>query len=264
MYRLALLMIPASMGFAPATLRSQTAALLFPPNASPHSSSFSSTRLPMAPRGGDNNLEDEIDYNSRRKAQGGAGETAAGAILGGLVLGPFGALFGAQMGAKMGARNAVDRARAEEMERMGISQDMLDAAKEIGFTLEQSVDGLKASRESLQTQQRFARRLDESMKDIYEKAKAEMVAGKEEEARKHLLEKNRLEDKLKKTLKGCAEEKRRYEQMESNVAALEERAMEVESLLARTVGAKTMQNTAQLSLASEDPLLQKFRDLGLD
>lgn len=37
-----------------------------------------------------NRLEDNIDEAGRRNAQGGAGETAAGAILGGLLLGPFG------------------------------------------------------------------------------------------------------------------------------------------------------------------------------
>lgn len=211
-------------------------------------------------------LEDEIENKARRKAEGGTGELAAGAILGGLVLGPFGALFGAQMGAQMGAKNAVDRARAEEMERLGITQEMLDSAKEIGFTLEQSAEGLKASEESLETQQRFARRLDQNMKDLYEKAKLKIAEGNEEEARNYLLDRTRLEDKLKTTLKGCAVEKRRFEQMESNVAALEERAMEMESLLRRTVGAKTMQNTSmsQLSLSDEDPLLRKFKDLGID
>lgn len=39
----------------------------------------------------DQRLNREIDENSRRKAQGGGmGETVAGAVLGGLILGPFG------------------------------------------------------------------------------------------------------------------------------------------------------------------------------
>ena len=38
----------------------------------------------------DRRLQQEIDENSRRRARGGTGETAAGAILGGLLLGPFG------------------------------------------------------------------------------------------------------------------------------------------------------------------------------
>jgi hypothetical protein len=38
----------------------------------------------------DKQLDKEIDENSRRKAKIGGGEVAAGAILGGLILGPFG------------------------------------------------------------------------------------------------------------------------------------------------------------------------------
>lgn len=37
-----------------------------------------------------NRFNRDMEENSRRKAQGGAAETAAGAILGGLLLGPFG------------------------------------------------------------------------------------------------------------------------------------------------------------------------------
>jgi len=38
----------------------------------------------------------------------------------------------------------------------------------------------------------------------------------------------------------CADEKQRLEKMESNVSALEDRAMKVNALLRRAVGAKTM------------------------
>ena len=265
MIRLALLFLPVSTGFTPSFRPSATLTLnapaFVPENLQTHTRPLLPS-LSMAPR----SLEDEIEYNSRRKAQSGNGELAAGAILGGLVLGPFGALFGAQLGAKFGAKNAVDRARQEEMERLGISQDVLDAAQEIGFALEQSMEGIQASRTSLETQQSFARRLNQNMEETYDNAKRELAAGNEEEARKYLMKKQRLEDKLKTTLKACADEKNRYKQMEQNIASLEERAMEMESLLRRTVGAKTLQSSAmqQLSLSSEDPLLQKFRDIGID
>jgi len=256
-----LLFLPASTGFVPSfqlhpTL-SATRPVSFDIQAQPPSLY---TPLLMAPR----NLEDEIEKNSRRKAQGGAGEVAAGVVLGGMLLGPFGALFGAQMGAKMGEKNAVDRARQDEMARLGITQDMLDSAQEIGFTLEQSVEGLEASSTSLETQQQFARRLDRDMAAALEKAKLEISAGNEEEARKLLMEKQRLQDKLKTTLQTCAQEKKRYDQMERNIQSLEERAMEMETLLRRTVGASALQNSAMLQLDTEDPLLRKFQDAGIE
>mmetsp|Transcript_7243 Transcript_7243/g.10236 ORF Transcript_7243/g.10236 Transcript_7243/m.10236 type:complete len:258 (-) Transcript_7243:2656-3429(-) len=212
-------------------------------------------------------LNRDIEEASRRKAQGGGGgEALAGAVLGGLVLGPFGALFGAQMGANMGSVRAVDRARKEEMEKMGITPDMLEAAEEIGAALERSMEGLTASRDSLETQQRFARRLDMDSNNLYEKAKAAMAASNEDEARKWLMEREMIQGKLKKALLNCAEEKKRLGMMERNVEALEQRALEVDSLLRRSVGAKTLQDTTtgQLSLSDEDPLLQKFKDIGIN
>jgi phage shock protein A len=180
-----------------------------------------------------------------------------------------GALFGASIGSSMGSKSAIDRARKEEMERLGVTQDMLDAARDCGAELERSNAGLRAVRDSLQTQQSFARRLDRDANDLYERAKIAMAQSNDEEARKLLLERQRDQDKFKQVLMQCAEEKKRLEKMEQNIKAIERRAMEVDSLLRRTVGAKAIQDTANtdmvgLSLTAEDPLVQKFRDLGID
>lgn len=177
-----------------------------------------------------------------------------------------GALFGAQIGASFGARNALGRARDDEMQRLGITQDMLDAAEDCGLALQQAMEGLKASKASLETQQSLARHLEREITDLYEKAKRALASGDEEGARSILLQRTTQEDKLKKILKLCIDDKQRVEAMEGNVAALERRALEVESLLQRTVGAKARQDSAfdDLSLSSEDPLLQKFRDMGID
>ncbi len=218
----------------------------------------------------DNRLDRELDEASRRRAasKGGSGaaETAAGILLGGLVGGPFGALFGASIGANMGSKRALDRARKEEMERMGVTEDMLRMAQDIGADLERGIDGLKATRNSLETQQSFARRLSSNEEDLYEKAKSALDRGDEEQAKKYLFDRQQLQQKLKKVLLACAEDKKRLETMERNVQILEERAMEVESLLRRSVGAKTMQDVMgdQFALEDEDPLLKKFRDAGIE
>ena len=122
----------------------------------------------------------EIDENSRRKATGGGGETVAGAVLGGLIGGPFGALFGASVGSSFGAKNAVDRARQEELKRLGLTQDMLDSAEQVGLALEQCMQGLAQVQESLDTQQRLARRLDQEEKELFEKAKDSMANNQED------------------------------------------------------------------------------------
>jgi phage shock protein A len=160
----------------------------------------------------------------------------------------------------------LDKAKRNEMDRLGLSEDMLAAAKDVGEALERSVEGLQVVQNGLETQQRFAKRLDQDAAALYDDAKTAMARNEEETARKLLLQRQLTLDKLKSTLVDCAEMKKRLETMKSNVLALERRAMEVESLLERTVGAKNMLDTSDLGLAlsSRDPLLQKFRDIGIE
>ncbi len=214
----------------------------------------------------DQELEQKAEYKAREKSMGaGTGELAAGAILGGLVLGPFGALFGASIGSNLGASRAVDRAKKEELESMGITEDMLDSAREVGVALDRGYEGLAASRDSLRTQQKFAERLDSEADRVYGEAKGALETGDEDRAKELLLKRVDIQEKLKKTLINCAEEKKRLQKMEDNVRVIEERAVEIESLMKRNIGAKALMDSSnQFSLADEDPLLKKFRDLGLD
>ena len=212
-----------------------------------------------------NNLNDDIERAGRQKAKGGVGETAAGAVLGGLLLGPFGALFGAQIGAQIGAVNAVDRAKKDEMARLGVSEDMLKMAEEIGTALERSIEGLRASQDSFETQQSLARRLDSNSEDLYERAKVAMASQNEEKAKKLLIDRQMVQTKLKTVLVACADEKTRLTKMRSNVDALEQRAMELDALLKRTIGASALEDSSsKFALSQEDPLLQKFRNMGIE
>jgi hypothetical protein len=214
---------------------------------------------------GSNRFNREFEESSRQRAQSGAAETAAGIILGGLIGGPFGAVFGAQLGASMGASRAIDKARQDEMQRLGITPDMLQIAEEVGKDLERAIEGLKASRDSLETQQSFARKLSANADELYKKAKDALNEAQEEVAKKYLFERQQLQKKLKRTLTSCVEEKKRLETMERNILLLEDRAMEIESLLRRSVGARTLQDTgSDFALPTEDPLLKKFRDAGID
>ena len=159
-------------------------------------------------------------------------------------------------------------AKKSEMERLGISQDMLDMAQDVGVSLEKSIEGMKAVRNSLETQQKLARLLDAESSNLYNKAKESISDSNEELARKLLLERTNVQEKLKKVLINCTEEKGRLQKMEDNISQLERRALEIDMLLRRTVSAKSMQGIADLdlglSLRSEDPLIQKFKDLGID
>ena len=204
----------------------------------------------------------------RNNSDKGTQSVAAGAILGGLLGGPFGLLFGAQIGANVGRQLQNQQDQKDEMERLGITPEMLQMAEECGVALERAMEGLDATRDSLESLQKLARRLDETNNDLYEKAQAEIVNGNEDAARNLLLERQNVQEKLKKTLMNCKDEKVRFEKMEKNVEAIEERAMEVDSLLKRTVGAKAFQDSNDnmgmvdsFRIEDEDPLLRKFKEL---
>lgn len=213
---------------------------------------------------------EERSLKRARQRGGPAGSVAAGAILGGIMGGPFGALFGAQIGANLGLTSSLDKARKEEMERMGITQKMLDAAEEVGLALQQSLEGVDATKESLSTQQSLARRIEQEVTELYEKAQEALRSGDEEKARALLLRRTCSQEKLRTVLKACVDEKKRLETMEQNVSVLQQRALEVEALLSRTVGAKARQDSAAMtgdfdfSIRNDDPLLQKFRDMDID
>jgi hypothetical protein len=226
--------------------------------------------------------EKDIEEGTRRRVQSGqagsgTGESVAGAVLGGLLLGPFGALFGASIGSSLGGKNAVEKARKQELERLGITQEMLDSAQDIGVALERSLQGLKTVQESLDTQQRFARRLDAECNDLYEKAKSILASGdgNEDEARKLLLKRTQVQEQFKQALQNCALAKKQQATLQENARRLEQRAMEIDTLLRRASGAKAMHDSALsagldndidfgLSLRDSDPLLRKFKDMGID
>jgi phage shock protein A len=153
----------------------------------------------------------------------------------------------------------------EEMKRKGITPEMLEMANEVGIALKQTTEGLKATQDSVETQQRLAKTLDRQSESIYERAKSAIAAGEEEQARKLLMEREAIKDKLINVLRALAEDRKRLAVMESNVEALEARGLEIESLLRRSVGASALNDSSinGFALEPEDPLLQKFRDLGM-
>ena len=171
----------------------------------------------------------------------------------------------AQIGASFGAASQLEKARKEELQRKGLTPEMLEQANEVGLALQQAIEGLRATQDSVDTSQRLAKALDTQQESIYDKAKTAMASNDEELARKLLLERTRIKEKLLKVLQSLTEEKKRLEMMKSNVESLETRGLEIESLLRRSVGASSLQSSADigLSLEREDPLLQKFRDLGM-
>merc|ERR1711957_855426 len=127
---------------------------------------------------------------------------------------------------------------------MGVTGDMLESAREMGVTLDRIIEGLKATQDSLKTLQNFAKRLSSDADNAYSEAKVALESKNEELARTLLLKRTQIQEKLKKTLIGCADEKKRLAKMEENVRVIEERAIEMETLLRRNIGAQSLLDTS--------------------
>jgi hypothetical protein len=203
----------------------------------------------------------------------GVGETAAGAVLGGVLFGPLGVLLGASVGANVGKKRSMEESRRQEMERLGITQDMVDMAQDISMNWQRAKEGCNASHDSLRAQQSLAQRLEVEVQELQEEAKKSVVQGDEDRARTILLRKKQKMERWKEVLLKCAEEKERVDRMEENIQILEQRAREVDALIRRSISAKALQNTSNAkflldesadefsSSSFEDPLLRKFREL---
>jgi hypothetical protein len=203
----------------------------------------------------------------------GVGETAAGAVLGGVLFGPLGVLLGASVGANVGKKRSMEESRRQEMERLGITQDMVDMAQDISMNWQRAKEGCNASHDSLRAQQSLAQRLEVEVQELQEEAKKSVVQGDEDRARTILLRKKQKMERWKEVLLKCAEEKERVDRMEENIQILEQRAREVDALIRRSISAKALQNNSNAkflldesadefsSSSFEDPLLRKFREL---
>lgn len=203
----------------------------------------------------------------------GVGEAAAGALLGGVLFGPLGVLLGASVGANVGKTRSMEESKRREMERLGITLDMVDMAQDISMNWQRAKEGYNASQDSLRAQQSLAQRFEMAVQELQDEAKKAVVEGDEDRARAILLKKKQKMDRWKEILLKCAEEKERVDRMEENVQILEQRAREVEALIRRSISAKALQDTSNAmclldesageisSNSMEDPLLRKFREL---
>jgi len=191
-----------------------------------------------------------------------------GAVLGGLLAGPFGALWGAQIGGSMGANARVRKEEEDALERMGLDRATMDAAQTCAAELVEAERSLKLVEQAASSQQALLGTLDEAMASAYSAAESALGAGDEVGARSRLEERQALKGKWALAEAQWREAEARVASMRSNVASLAERASRIEAAISRTVtsaasreGRSAPPSAAPLEMEPEDPLLRKFRDL---
>lgn len=191
-----------------------------------------------------------------------------GAVLGGLLAGPFGAIWGASLGSGFGANARQKREQAEELERMGLSEDMMKLAQQTAQDLAEAESALSMVQEAENSQAALVKRYDDAMSEAYKAAEDALSSGDEDSARRFLVEKNEHKTRKEAAELDLLEAKKRVSTMRSSVTQLAERTAQVEQMMSSIVADKKMKSIASRSDAGvvdtftvEDPLERKFRDL---
>lgn len=186
---------------------------------------------------------------------------ASGAVIGGLVLGPFGALVGGWLGKGAGLSRAAEDA---ELERLGMTRESAKMMQQLVVDFEQSSDVLADITSSCRDFENRATRLKKDVSNAFERAKETLEGGDEDGARAHLTEKVNLEEQLKKAEEAFTDMDMRRRQLKLSVDQLEERLLDVQSQATRARAASaTLKGLDPLEGGAmdgtiRDPLLEKF------
>ena len=187
-----------------------------------------------------------------------------GAVLGGLLAGPFGALWGAQIGGAFGANNQNKKAQKEQLAAMGLNEDTMRLAQQTALELKDAESSLEIVRGAETSQKSLIRTLETNMEVAYAAAEAALRAGDEAGARAKLEEKAQFKAKKEAAEVELAAASSRVATMQASVASLAERANEIEQMISRTVTATKTRPSGDggdVFGAPEDPLERRFRDL---
>ena len=203
------------------------------------------------------------------------GGAVGGAVLGGLLLGPFGAILGGQFGANLGTDRK--RARQEEaaLRKQGITPEMVRMVEECAEGLKNAEEALRTARDSQRFILEEASELDAEASELYNMASAAVQSGDDDTARRHLTERKRVQSKLEDAMRRAGEAKERVARVEKSVDTLASQAKKLESILkenmanaaelnAREAAAKfdgAGDALAGATFEDEDPLEKKFREL---
>jgi len=178
----------------------------------------------------------------------------AGAVAGGLVLGPFGAAIGFMMGKNAGAGKAAQKAAAE---RLGLTPEVMlmiaDLDSEVVAT-KADFENVKDARDGLG---RRLRKLQRDAEEYYTRAKSALAAGNEEGARTALTLRQEALDAIPSVERDLDDAEFRVKTFARAMSAMEERLQEILAMQRRCASASA---TASEIAAVQEPLIQQFRN----
>ncbi|GHP04121.1 hypothetical protein PPROV_000287500 [Pycnococcus provasolii] len=217
------------------------------------------------------------------KSPGGGGNedvkgVLGGAVLGGLIAGPFGAILGSQIGGSMGANKKFNRqvqdAEENELRRMGVTREQVEQAQELANDLADAEDAARVLALDADRLNTDVNNLKLIADQAYADAEEAVKTGDDDAARSHLGRRAEANRRLQGMESDADDARRRADQARRGVDQLAEAVRIFErQIMAQKADAAQERIRSATEKASgitmqpdeeEDPLLKKFRERGMD
>ena len=198
-----------------------------------------------------------------------------GAVIGGLLGGPFGLLLG------LGAGDTLaNRAEAKkEMAKLGLNKKVIEEAQTLAQTLSDAQAASEAATDARETTRLRALRLDEAFEGLQDQAREALQRDDESAARGFLEERQKVGKQRDLAVAAHREARERCERIDRDVATLQGKVEEFDALILRSarqaqgvgVGGDDERFEYEMPTSvlgadkpSRDPLLDKFEQLERD
>lgn len=197
----------------------------------------------------------------------GVNPVLGGAVIGGLIGGPFGLLLG------IGAGNSLanEQAAAKEMEKLGLNKKIIAEAQALAKTLQDAQAASEAALDARETTRLRALSLDKKYEELQEQALEALRGGDDDTARDNLREKAQVETQRSNAVGDFKTARDRCERIDADISVLKGKVEEFDALILRSArqaqggGAGSFEYDMPTSLAadapSRDPLLEKFAEM---
>jgi len=152
-----------------------------------------------------------------------------GAVLGGLVAGPFGALIGLGVGSSLGDRQKAEKA----LEGMNLDKEVVEEGKRLAETLQLAKSAEQAAATAAETAQQRCTALKQQEATLYGDAKAALSTGDEAAARGLLATREAVKASLEKALTENQSAAQRAATAQDQVFYLETQAREMNAVFER-------------------------------
>lgn len=194
-----------------------------------------------------------------------------GAVIGGIIAGPFGMLLG------IGAGNsfANQKTAETEMQRMGMSKELIAEAQKLAQTLQDAQAASKASVDARETLKQRSLSLDQTYEQLQDRARECLKDGDEDGARAALQDRQKVGKQRDDAVLEFRAARERVERIDRDVSVLKQKVEDFDALILRSARAQQQQQVqgnsfeyevppsvaAEMPLTQQDPLLDRFAKL---